>query len=216
MRQELVDLGVKSNKIRYLPNAVDTDIFRPLGNKASNLILFVGRVTFGKGLHVLLESLKYIKTETHLVIIGPPDYDVEYFLEMKNIMNAENRKGFHTITYLGALDETNIIKWYQKASLLVLPSFREASSVVSLEASSCGTPVVATDVGGVPEVVHDGENGILVPPNNAQRLAKAIQYFLDNEDERIRFGIRGRTLAVKRFSYYLAIRNLCEIYKELS
>ena len=216
MRQELVELRVQSTKIRYLPNAVDTDIFHPSGNKDENLILFVGRVTFGKGLHVLLESLKHIKTKTHLVIIGPPDYDLEYFLKVQDMIKAENRKGFHKITYVGAQEETDIIKWYQKASLLVLPSFREASSMVSLEASSCGTPVVATNVGGVSEVVYDGENGILVPPTNALRLTKAIQYFLDNEDERTRFGIRARNLAVKRFSCHLAIRNLCEIYKELS
>ena len=213
MLRKLVELGIPQNKIRYLPNGIDVKTFRPLEKKEDNLILFVGRITFAKGLHVLLKSLAYLEKPIHLVIIGPPDWDVEYFQEM--LRRIENKKGTHKMTYLGAKDQANIIKWYQRAAIFVLPSFREAFPVVNLEALSCETPVVATNVGGISDVVRDGKNGILVPPNNAVKLANAIQYLLDNEDIRIRFGREGRKRIVKHFSLEVVVERLCRIYKKL-
>ena len=215
MVKKLVELGIPQNKIRYLPNGVDIKLFHPIKNKENNLVLFVGRITFDKGLHVLLKSLTYLEKPIHLVIIGPSDWDVEYFHEMLKQIADENKKGPHKITYLGAQDHTNIMKWYQRAAIFVLPSFGEAFPVVNLEALSCETPVVATDVGGIREVISDGENGILVPPNNAVRLAEAIQYLLDNKDIRIKFGREGRKWVAKNFSSKAVTEKLCRIYKEI-
>ena len=215
MTKELIELGIPQNKIRYLPNAVDTEIFHPCGEKKDNLVLFIGRITFNKGLHVLLKSLTYVKKRTHLVIIGPSDWDVKYFLKILKQIEAENRRGLHKITYLGAQNKTNVVKWLRKASMLVLPSFREAFAVTNLEALACETPVIATNVGGIPEIIQSGKNGILVPPNNALKLAKAIQYLLDNKDARTKFGREGRKLILKRFSSETVVNKLCEIYKEM-
>ncbi len=215
MIKELVELGIPQIRIRYLPNAVDIRLFRRLGKKKDNLVLFVGRVAFDKGLHIVLKSLKYLEKPIHLVIIGPSDWDVEYFQEILKRIEDENKKGPHKITYLGAQDHADIIKWYQKAAISVLPSFREAAPIVILEALSCETPVIASNVGGIPEVVRDGKNGILVPPNNAARLAEAIQYLLDNEDTRIKFGREGRKWVMEHFSLDVVVERLCRIYEEL-
>jgi glycosyltransferase involved in cell wall biosynthesis len=215
MLRQLIELGLPKNKVRYLPNGVDVKIFRPSREKEDNLVLFVGRITFTKGLHILLESLRYLEKPIHLVIIGPPDWDAEYFQEMLRRMQNVNKKGMHKVTYLGAQDQTNITEWYQRAAVFVLPSFDEAFPVVNLEALSCETPVVATNVGGVSEVVRDGENGILVPPNDATRLAEAIQHLLDNKDIRINFGRDGRKWVVKHFSSEVIVRRLYGIYKEM-
>jgi glycosyltransferase involved in cell wall biosynthesis len=213
---ELNALGVQPNKIRYLPNAVDTNIFNPSGNKDEHLLLFVGRITRGKGLHILLESLQHIKTKTNLVIIGPPDWDTEYFKEIINRIDHENRYGLHTIAYLGEQEEASIAKWCQKASIFVLPSFREAFGVAILEALSCKTPVVATNIPGIREAVVHRENGILVSINNPLELASSIQYLLDNEQVRANFGKKGREIVMEHFSYNIVVKKLCEIYKELS
>jgi len=215
MVKKLVELGIPQNKIRYLPNGVDIKLFHPIKNKDNNLVLFVGRITFDKGLHVLLKSLTYLEKPIHLVIIGPSDWDVEYFHEMLKQIADENKKGPHKITYLGAQDHMNTVKWYQRAAIFVLPSFGEAFPVVNLEALSCETPVVATDVGGIREVISEGENGILVPPNDAVRLAEAIQYLLDNKDIRIKFGREGRKWVAKNFSSKAVTEKLCRIYKEI-
>lgn len=215
MRKELAELGIPYNKIMFLPNALDVKIFHPSGKKKDNLVLFVGRITFDKGLHILLKSLAYLEKPIYLVIIGPPDWDVEYFQEILKRIENENKKGLHKITYLGAQDQTNIVEWYQRAAIFVLPSFKEAFPIVNLEALSCETPVVASNVGGISEVVCNGKNGILVPPNNALRLAKAIQYLLDYEDIRIRLGKEGRKLIVRNFSSEVVVERLCKIYERL-
>ena len=215
MQKEFAELGIPSNKIKYLPNSVDTEIFHPIEKKDNNLILFVGRMTFGKGIHVLLEALGYLSKKVHLVIIGPSDWDVEYFMEMLRRIDNENKRGLHKITYLGAQEPINIIKWYQQASIFVLPSFREAFPVVNLEALACETPVIATNIGGIPEVIQHGKNGILIPPNNAIKLAEAIQYLLDNKDVRAKFGREGRKSVVEIFSYSVITKKLHRIYEEM-
>jgi len=215
MEKDLAQLGIPEKKIRCLPNGVDVKIFRPLREKKDNLILFVGRISFIKGLHVLLKSLRYLEKSIHLVIIGPLGWNVKYFDETLKLIDDENKKGIHKITYLGAQDQTDIIKWYQRASIFVLPSFTEGLGVVNLEALSCETPVVATNVGGIPEVIRDGETGILVPPNNTVKLAEAIQYLLDNEDVRKKFGKEGRRFILENFSHEAIVERLYQIYEEL-
>jgi glycosyltransferase involved in cell wall biosynthesis len=176
MRNDLTDLGIPREKIAYLPNMVDVRLFYPKKEKEENLLLFVGRITSDKGLHVLQESLRYLKDSVHLVVIGPADWDREYYQNVfETNMKRINREGKHKITYLGALNQADIVEWYQKASALILPSFREAFPVVALESLSCETPAVATSVGGVSEVLQNHKNGLLVPPNNPIKLAEAIR-----------------------------------------
>jgi glycosyltransferase involved in cell wall biosynthesis len=215
MEKDLAQLGISKDRITYLPNGVNTKLFCPLEKKEDNLILFVGRICFGKGLHILLESLRHLEDPVHLVLIGPADWHLDSYQRILGRIREENQKGKHKVTYLGALDREDIIQWYQKASIVVLPSFREGFPVVVLEALSCETPVIATPTGGVPEVVQDGKNGILVPINNPLRLAEAMQYLLDNKDVRTKFGYEGRQLVTKHFSVEVNAINLVRIYKEV-
>jgi glycosyltransferase involved in cell wall biosynthesis len=215
MKIDLAELGIPRSKIAYLPNAVDAELFRPQGEKEDNLILYVGRITFNKGLHVLLESLRYLTKSVHLVIIGPMDCSFMHSQRILKLMERENQKGKHKITYLGGMPHEEVIEWYQKASIFVLPSFMEAFPVVLLEALSCETPVIATPVGGVPEAVKNSENGILVPMKNPQKLAEAIQHLLDNKEVRVRLGREGRKWVIRNFSLEVFLRKLCDIYEKV-
>lgn len=215
MQNQFINLGINKDNIRLLHNGINGDIFYPSGEKKESLVLFVGRITFIKGLHVLLNSLKYLDKKIHLVIIGPSSWDVDYFNEIMAKIENENKKGFHKITYVGPLEPSEIVQWYQKASIFVSPSFVEAFAVVNLEALACETPVVSTTVGGIPEIIQNGKNGLLVPPNNDVKLAEAIQYLLDNEDIRRRFGQSGRQLVMENFFYDVLGKKLCKIYKEM-
>jgi glycosyltransferase involved in cell wall biosynthesis len=212
----LVDLGIPENNIRVVPNGVDVERFHPCGEtRIANLILFVGRLHPTKGLHVLLEALNYLKTSVRLVIIGRPSSRCGYFRRIVGLIKMINEKTIHTVTYLGKHKPEEVIRWYQKASICVCPSLSESFGIVNLEAMACATPVVATCVGGIPEVVNDHKNGILVPSNDAAKLAEGVQYLLDNEEIRRKFGEEGRKCVFENFSSEEVARRLCNIYERM-
>jgi len=214
MESDLMELGISQSRIIYLPNAVDVELFHAYGEKEDDLLLFVGRISFGKGLHLLLESLRHLRKSVSLAIIGPPA-SFEYYQDILERVEKENKRGKHKITYLGALEQAEVAKWCQKASILILPSFFEGFPVVILEALSCETPVIATPVGGIPEVIRNHQNGFLVPPNNSPKLAQAIEYLLDNKDVRIRMGKDGRKNIVENFSIEVITQKLRRVYEHI-
>jgi len=211
----IADLGISKKRIRIVYNGINITKFRPSENaKIENMLLFVGRLDPKKGLLILLKALNYLNTRVQLIIIGPPSrpwFFKKLLLSIKRI----NGKGVHRVIYLGMLKLDEIIEWYQKASVFVCPSLSESFGIANVEALSCATPVVATNVGGISEVVKNYENGILVPPNDAVRLANGIQYLLDNEDVRKKFGQNGRRYIIEKFSSEAAAKRLIQVYKEL-
>lgn len=213
-KKDLAKIGIPENKIIYLPNGINTELFHPKNEKEDTLILFVGRISFDKGLHVLLKSLHYLQTSIRLAVIGPFG-DSKYSQDMKKLAEIETLRGKHKIEFLGALDQEDIIEWYQKASIFILPSFTEGLPVVVLEALSCETPVIVTPVGGIPDIVKNYKNGLLIPPNNPQKLAEKIQYLLDNRNVRVKLGREGRKQVIKNFSLDTVSNKLCTLYKQI-
>jgi glycosyltransferase involved in cell wall biosynthesis len=215
MEKELTTLGIPKNKIVYLPNSIDTDLFKQPKQKEDNMLLYVGRISKGKGLRILIKSLQYLKEPVRLIIIGPLDWDVNYCQSILSLIENENHKGKHEITYLGAMDQAELVEWYQRTSIFILPSFGEGFPVTILEALACETPVIATPVGGIPEIVQNQENGILVPPNNPLKLAEAIQYLIDNKAVRVRMGKEGRKRVMEVFSLNVTVKKLNHIYETI-
>jgi glycosyltransferase involved in cell wall biosynthesis len=216
MKNDLTRLGVGEQRIIRLPNSIDASVFHPAGKKEDNLLLFVGRIHPGKGLHVLLNSLHYLKQAVRLVIIGPPAWNSEYFNRLLKTIEKINLEGQHRVEYIGEKSQEDVVRWCQRASIFVLPPVAyEALGIVNLEALACETPVVATDVGGISEAVHNGENGLLVKPNDPVKLASAIQYLLSNESIRRRFGEEGRKLVMTTFSTDAVVLKLIMIYERL-
>ena len=211
-RRALTELGINTKRILLLPNSIDVNSFFPEADKEDNLLLYLGRIVPVKGLHILLESLCYVETPVRLMIVGPIG-NFDYYRDISKQIEKENQKGKHHITYLGTIPDAEVKKLYQKATIFILPSFWEPFGVVLLEALACGTPVVSTLVGGIPEIVQNHENGILVPPNNPPKLAEAIQYLMDNKDVRTRLAKEGRKVVVKNFSLDVITSRLCNIYQ---
>lgn len=216
MTEGLVNLGIPKNRIVYLPNSVDTNFFKPGKHKEENLLLYVGRISELKGLHILVKALQHLQQSVCLVIIGPPDWDTAYHQNLLNLIEKENQKGVHKVEYLGPMEQSEIVKWYQKASLLILPSFTEGFPVTILEALSCQTPVIATPVGGISEIIKNHQTGILIPPGDTNSLAKAINFLLKNEDVRLKMACEGRKLVREKYSLETACKKLCSIYKQLT
>jgi glycosyltransferase involved in cell wall biosynthesis len=205
----LTDLGVPNSKVFVSHNGVDTEEFRPAKEKKlDNLLLFVGRPEKRKGLHVLLNSLMYLEIPVRLKIVGPTSND-SY---VKEALVSIKKKGMHEVECLGKVSKENLIDLYQRASVFVCPSLWEDFGLVTLEALSCGTPVVASNVGGIKEVVKHNTNGILVPPNNPKDLAVALRKLLADKGLRETLGKNGRKIIEDNFSWDSIAKRLIEIY----
>jgi glycosyltransferase involved in cell wall biosynthesis len=209
-----------ADRIRMLPNGVDIDKFTidptdvPTQDREENLVLFVGRLESRKGIHVLLSSLDLLKTPVNLVLVGP-NYSDEYSRKILSQVENEKRKGKHTIAYRGSQNLDDLVKWYKKASIFVCPSLCETFGIVNIEAMSCGTPVIASDIEGIRDIIENGKDGLLVPPNNPSALAGSVQHLLDNENVRTKLGKEGRKKVEREFSWRAIAEKLCGIYDEI-
>jgi glycosyltransferase involved in cell wall biosynthesis len=215
LAKRIVELGIPRERVKILSNGIDTNIFTSgTTEKTRNLFLFVGRLDPKKGVPILLHALKYVRKPIKLVFIGPPASDA-YSQMVRQMMIDIGKKSIHEINYLGKVSLNELITWYQKASALIIPSLSESFPMVPMEAMSCGTPVIASNVGAIPEVVHNYENGLIVQPNNPVELAKAIDYFLENESVSQVYGKAGRDLIVTKLSAEITIKHLIKIYNSM-
>ena len=212
----LSDLGVPRSKSLVLNSfGVDTSTFRPdEAQRIDNLILFVGRIEKSKGLHILLEALPQVVSPVRLIVIGPKSEllksDIEYTDECLERIEEINSSGFHRVNYLGPLDQKRLLPWYQKAAVLVRPDLDGLSGgLTSLEALACATPVIGTGN----HVIRDGINGIIVPPDNVDKLAKALNELLNKRDLGRKYGNEGRRLIEEHYSWEKVVTDLTKLYK---
>lgn len=207
----LSDLGVPEHRTLILPIGVDTDFFRPdEKQKTDNMILFVGRISKIKGLHILLKALSYVEVPVQLVIIGPA-WDKEYFKEVERMSHEINEKGIHDVKLLGEMGHDSLVLWYQKAALLVCPYLYETYSNVIRESLACGTPVVSTG----DHLQEESPDGILVVPKDAESLADAISRLLKDDNMRKKFGIDGRRTAEQHLSWKSILKDLIGVYEDM-
>lgn len=208
-------LGVSSDRIKKIPYSVDTDLYRPsYKDKIDNLVLFVGRLEPRKGLHVLLESLDYIKTPIKLLII-PIDTGLEYSQKINAMIKNQNKKGFHEITVKENITGEEVIPFYQKAAIFVCPSLEDVFPTVNPQALASGTPLIASDVGSISEIFSEEDVGILVPSADPLKLGEAINRLLNDKDFREKCGRQGRELVEMKYSLDSVAKQLIKIYEEI-
>lgn len=118
--------------------------------------------------------------------------------------------------FVGEKRYENIPLWMSAADILILPSYSEGLPNVVMEALSCGTPAIVTDVGGCPEVVKDGETGFVVPVGDVEALINKIEYLVENEDLRERMGKLGREDMIERYEQEKVISKLKDVYESLA
>lgn len=213
-------LGVDPDCVFDVKNAVDTDRFHPDGSPEqlsssdlnrlpddSDLRLgYVGGLHEYKGLDNLADALDCVHSNPHLIVAGDgPDRK-----------RFERRFG-STATFLGAIPYKQIPAFYHEIDVLVLPSHTEGLPRVVLEAQATGTPVVATRVGGVPEVVEDGRTGLLCDARDPDCLAAAIDRLATDGAERSRLAEMGREAVATSFTwdslynrYERFLRTICD------
>ena len=119
------------------------------------------------------------------------------------------------VSFTGRLTTEELVSQYSAADVAITPSVYEGFGLPAAEAMACEVPVIATSAGALPEVVSQGETGILVPPQDPHALASAIKRFLEDESLRRRMGGEGRRWVEKHFSWPEAARNTLQVYEEV-
>jgi len=159
-------LGARNTIV--IPSWLDlSDFSKKVSFKKNNQIISVMKLSSIKGADYLIKAMKYIR-EGNLIIIG-------YGTERKKLESLASSLGLsERVFFLGQVSHSGVWKLLQQSTIFVLPSLSEGCPRAILEAMACGLPIVATKVGGIPEIITDGVNGILVPPINEKALADAI------------------------------------------
>ncbi|MGW4028694.1 glycogen synthase [Streptomyces sp. NPDC004838] len=217
--------------VRVIHNGIDTRLYRPdqettalqrIGVDPNRpYVLFIGRITRQKGVPHLLRAARTFDPEAQLVLCaGAPDTP-ELETEFRELVDELDRMrdGVHWIPEM--LPRPQVIQLLTHAAVFVCPSVYEPLGIVNLEAMACGTPVVASAVGGIPEVVDDGRTGLLVP-YDARRpeafesaFSQSVNRVLDDPFEATRMGVAGRQRAVREFGWDQVARQTYELYEEL-
>jgi glycosyltransferase involved in cell wall biosynthesis len=198
-----VELGAARRSVRVVPNGVDPATFSYADSDAARrilgipsgqpLVLCVANLLAEKGQHVLVEALARMGAragDPQLVLIGSdPSPRGVYRRRLERLIA---RSGLVSrVRLLGSVDQEVLRHWYRAADLLVLPTFREGSPNAVREALACGTPVVGSRVGGVPELITSEELGLLVDPGDVDGLARSVREALQRSWDRPKIAARA-------------------------
>jgi glycosyltransferase involved in cell wall biosynthesis len=174
------------------------------------LVMFVGTITKEKGIEDLVEALARIEN-TRLKIIGSGNRSY-----IKQVQERVERLGLdRRVDWLGPRSSFDIAKEFERAAVLVLPSYMETSPNVVMEAMSAGVPVIATAIGGIPDIVDHGITGLLVSPRNPVELADAIKDVLSCPQSASDRAMFAKEEARRRFSSQLAAQNTVAAYYKI-
>ena len=200
----------------YAPDP-DTDVLAKYGvDPGRPYVIFVGRVTRQKGLPVLLRAAAGLDPRAQLVLCAGQADTPELAAEVDGLVSGltATRSGVRLIS--GMLAKREIIQLLSHARVFACPSVYEPLGIVNLEAMACGAAVVASRVGGIPEVVADGETGLLVPPGDPGPLAAALKALLNDRDRAAAMGARGRARAAAEFDWSAIAAQTVALYRELA
>ena len=190
------------------PMPVDTGMFQPGGRRSSDRLLFVGRLNQQKGIEHLLRALAQMRQVASLDVVGNGDGESR-FRRLAGDLGIE-----HRVRWLGALPHHSLVERYRAAAAVVVPSLEEGLGLVAVEAQLCQAPVVASDSGGLRDVVRHEQTGILVPPGDPAALARALDDVLQRPDRAAPLGEAGRMQALSAFAPESAARRYAHIYRK--
>jgi len=218
--------AVSPERVRVIRNGIDTTEYAPdpgtdvidrFGiDPARPTVVFVGRITRQKGLPVLLRAAGALDPGTQLVIAaGQPDTP-ELAAEVTTLVEQLQAARSGVIWLSGMLAKREVIQLLSHATVFACPSLYEPLGIVNLEAMACGTAVVASRVGGIPEVVADGETGLLVPPGDPVALADALNTVVRDTGRAAAMGQLGRKRAIAEFGWQAIAAQTVALYAEFA
>jgi len=229
----------RPERVHVIYNGIDTALYRPTNGKETlerygidpnrPFVLFVGRITRQKGIVHLVRALPQIDPDVQIVLCaGAPDTQ-EIAAEMGAAVAAASAARPGVIWIRDMLPREDVIPLYSEAAVFCCPSIYEPFGIINLEAMACGTPVVASKVGGIPEVVVDGETGLLVPVEQqdiapyepvaptafSRDLAAALNRLLGDPALRDRMSVAGRARVEAHFAWDAIARQTADLYASL-
>jgi glycosyltransferase involved in cell wall biosynthesis len=217
--EEKVRRIVSEKPVIVFPTYTDIELFLEKPSDSINLeeamVLFVGALVYLKGVHRLLEAMAEVRRkqpQACLVIIGQGDYQDE--LEHR----AESLGLTEAVEFIPPMSQAALRDYMRRCRLLVLPSLSEGLGRVLIEAMACGRSVVGTRMGGIPDLIQDGVNGYLIPPDEVAPLADRITYLLAHPGAAAEMGARGRAFVAETFStdkYVAGYRQVFETARRL-
>jgi starch synthase len=229
MREDILGCypALDPERVHVIHNGIDTSLYRPdhgtdaldrIGlDRSRPYVLFVGRITRQKGVPHLLRAVRDIDPAAQVVLCaGAPDTP-EIDQEFRELFGELSRVRDGVFWIPKMLPRPEVIQLLTHAALFVCPSVYEPLGIVNLEAMACGTPVVASAVGGIPEVVDDGRTGLLVPAGDGFEagLARAMDSVLGDPEAARRMGEAGRERAVGEFGWDAVARRTVRLYEEI-
>jgi len=210
------------DKIIIIPNGIDIKKFDIKYSKdecreklslslSEKIILYVGNLEPRKGLDILIRAMAIVVRvikDVRLIVIGSG-------VMLDNLQKLVIKLGLSQhVIFTGFAEDNKKLLYYKSADIFVLPSLYEIFGIVNLEAMACGLPIIATKVGGIPDIVEDGSNGLLVPYRNPKALADAIIYLLENDDVRKKMGKKSYC-RVKEYSWENIVEKTETLYNGL-
>jgi D-inositol-3-phosphate glycosyltransferase len=236
-RSHMMDLyGADPERIVVIPLGVDPAMFRPIPRaealaaagidlpQPNRLVLFVGRLDPVKGLDTLLQAMCELtelepdmsKTLSLVVIGGDADEEgADLSEELECLDDLKNKVGLSDlVSFVGSRAQNTLAYYYSAAEVCVVPSYYESFGLVALEAMACGTPVIASRVGGLQHTIEEGETGFLVPAGDAQALAQKLRLVLCDAELRERLG-RNARLSTQAYTWKAVADRMQAVYQQL-
>jgi len=220
MKKDILECyDIDEEKVRVIHNGIDLDEYRRTESDTArheygiweDYILFVGRMSRQKGIFHLLDAVPNLPDDVQIVLCaGAPDTP-----EVEREVVSEAAKWRNVRLIREMVPKNKVIELYSHARVFCCPSVYEPFGIINLEAMACETPVVASGVGGITEVVVHGETGFLVEPGRSGELASALNKLLRDRELAGNMGKAGRERAERFFSWDSIARKTAGLYKEL-
>jgi alpha-maltose-1-phosphate synthase len=217
---------IPDERVRVIRNGIDTLEYQPdpgtdvLERYGVDLgrpyVIFVGRITRQKGVPVLLRAAFRLVPEAQLVLLAGAADTPEQLAEVTELVDGLRASRSGVIWIPEMLPKPEVIQLLTHATVFACPSIYEPLGIVNLEAMACGTAVVGSRTGGIPEVVADGETGLLVPVGEPEPLADALNVLLRDPDRAEAMGQAGRKRAVSEFGWPAIAAQTADLYAELT
>jgi D-inositol-3-phosphate glycosyltransferase len=226
-RQSLVEqYGARAEAIAVMPPGVDLRLFAPIDRGMARatlglrgeVLLFVGRIDPVKGLDTLLEAIALLRDRPglQLLVAGGAGSAQVAEPDEAHLRGLARRLGVaDRVLWLGPVEQERLPLYYSGADVVVVPSRYESFGLVALEALACGAALVASRVGGLPSIVRDGENGLLVPWRTPDEFASRVARVLDDPDLAARLRRAARP-SMARFSWAATAGRVVDLYERLS
>jgi len=197
--------GIPINTLVHIPNFVRNEKYEP-NHRIGDYILFVGRLSKEKGILTLLKAMKGINFPLVIVGDGIKRSEYEKYVQRENLKN---------IFFKGYRSGEELKTLFQQSNFLVFTSeWYENAPIVVLEAFACGKPVVGSNIGGTPEMVIDGQTGLLFEPGNPEDLREKIHLLINNPTKLVAMGKNARKKVEEEYNANLHYQRLLELYKK--